>query len=277
MENIELKGKFVISGKITAFTGLHIGGSSIGMSIGGADNIILRDVITNMPYIPGSSIKGKMRSLLEKKRGKVLNYVVKKSERRKSIMIHFCESKEEYDKCEICNIFGNSSDKFAAMPTRIIVRDALMDDSETNLLSNNNTDMPYTEVKTEVVIDRITSKATPRQIERVPAGAEFDFEIIYDIYNNTDYNWFNTILEGMKLLEFDSIGGSGSRGYGKIKFGKYKRDEKALTDELEEGIEIKWLSSDYFKNLKEADILINKTDKVALDKIPIDIKDKIKK
>ena len=64
MEELRLQGKYIIQGKIKVLTGLHIGGPTTGLNIGGVDNIVIKDA-KGKPYIPGSSLKGKMRSLLE--------------------------------------------------------------------------------------------------------------------------------------------------------------------------------------------------------------------
>lgn len=203
-----IQKKVFIRGKLTAQTGLHVGGSSIEMTIGGADSVVLRHPLTQEPYIPGSSIKGKMRSLLEKIENKV----------------HISD-KGDYGPTRdvdstIGKIFGVPAEVENSTPTRIIVRDAfLTEKSKKELLESENTDMPYTEVKTEVVIDRLTSKAIPRQIERVPAGTEFKFEFVLNIYDGDDEKEFlNELFKGMEILEEDYLGGNGTRGYGKAKF-----------------------------------------------------------
>jgi CRISPR-associated protein Csm3 len=105
-------------------------------------------------------------------------------------------------------------------PTRLIVRDAhLTKESKIRLENAPNTDMPMTEVKTEVNIDRITAAANPRQFERVPAGAVFQFEFILTLLegDNTD-TFLNLVHEGIALMQDDSLGGHGSRGYGQVTF-----------------------------------------------------------
>lgn len=143
---MKLEKKIFMKGKIVAVTGLHIGGSNQGLAIGGADSPVIRDPLTMVPYIPGSSLKGKMRSLLEKQLDKSPNG-------------RPCDC----GSCVVCKIFGTSANK-AKEPGRLIVRDAFMSNTSRNVLENSaNTDMPYTEVKTEASIDRITSSANPRQ------------------------------------------------------------------------------------------------------------------
>jgi len=214
----QLFGKFLIKGTIETKTGLHVGGSSTGLEIGGVDSVVIRDPVTNRPYIPGSSLRGSMRSLLEKAEGKKPNKSVGKSR------IHMCETAQDYSDCSVCKIFGVTADSIKDVPestttlTRLIVRDATMSKDSANNLEKASTDLPYTDVKTEVVIDRITSAANPRQIERVPAGVNFDFEMVYNIYEEADEKDLKTVFDSMRLLEDDHLGGQGSRGYGKVEF-----------------------------------------------------------
>lgn len=249
----QLVKKILIEGLITAKTGLHIGGSSVGMSIGGADATVVRNPITNEPYIPGSSLKGKMRSLLEKLQGKF------GPDQDKNIIhspnVVFEEIKED-DSDEIkkwknevntiIKVFGTMPVEIKGkdeVPSRVIVRDCelagIMENGEfidrenggvKKLFESKNTDMPYTEVKTEVVIDRITSAATPRQLERVPAGAVFNMRMILNVYDGDDEKaMLNKIFEGLALVQNDYLGGKGTRGSGevdiKIKSVKYKKKE----------------------------------------------------
>ncbi|MBC7128909.1 MAG: type III-A CRISPR-associated RAMP protein Csm3 [Thermoplasmatales archaeon] len=228
MEEINLLGKIIIRGKIKAETGLAIGSGGGKMEIGGVDNPVIKDAF-GKPYIPGSSLKGKMRSLLEKASGKKPNVSLGKAR------IHICENKEEYQKCIVCKIFGLPGEKDFSEPTRLIVRDAfLIEDSITDEM-RKNMDFKYTEVKSENVIDRITSAANPRQMERVPAGAEFDFEMIYNVFSEEDKNNLKDVFKGMELLEHDYLGSSGSRGYGKVRF---------------EGIKVYWCSKEDYEKGK---------------------------
>ncbi len=205
-----IKKKIFIRGKIETLTGLHIGGTESGISIGGVDISVIRDSITNEPYIPGSSLKGKMRSLLEKLLGQY-----KWNEKSKSYGPS--SSSNEIT----AKIFGISADdkKIELKASRLIVRDAFLTDESKRKLAEAELELPFTEVKTETSIDRITSKANPRQIERVPKGAEFDFEMILTIYDGDDEKeLIEGVLTSMLLLKDDYLGGHGSRGSGKIKF-----------------------------------------------------------
>lgn len=225
-----IHSKIFIRGTITAKTGLHIGGNSIGMAIGGADSVVVRNPLTNQPYIPGSSLRGKMRSLLERVRGAEafnqnpeggFSYEEKEGEDGKKKTVALAGNKGD---TLLGKLFGVSAAETAKdnfkEPTRLIVRDATLTDvSRERLEKAPNTDMPMTEVKTEVWIDRITSTANPRQIERVPAGAEFEFELVLTLLEGDDTDkYLNLVYEGLRLVEADTLGGSGSRGYGQVKF-----------------------------------------------------------
>lgn len=237
VNSVKLLGKYIIEFKIESITGLHIGTANSVMEIGGVDNPVIKDAL-GRPYIPGSSLKGKMRSLMELAEGLVTPDKMiwsKKSEKNgeNGIRIHMCGEKE----CPVCNLFGRNHgyvDKKAVdgkttlnidevvVPTRIIVRDAyLIEESITDEMKKNM-DMEWTEVKFENNLDRITSAANPRQTERVPAGAIFESEIILNVFEvdgKEDGRFYlNKLVKAMKLLEDDYIGGGGSRGYGKIAF-----------------------------------------------------------
>lgn len=238
-KHIQLKGRVFLSFDIEAVTGLHIGGSETGIEIGGVDKTVIRDPLTNRPYIPGSSLKGKMRSLLEKYRGLPQNQRIGQG------YIHSCgaddkdkdASRASYLRCDVCQVFGVPGERDFATPTRLVVRDLhLSDASAQRLEDTGRTDLPYTEVKTEVSIDRVTSAANPRQMERVPAGSVFSNRksngeesagadvIVYSIYQGDDCDavrdveHLETLFTGMQLLEDDYLGGLGSRGSGKVQF-----------------------------------------------------------
>jgi CRISPR-associated protein Csm3 len=216
---IQLKGRIFITFNIKAVTGLHIGGSDAGIEIGGVDKTVIRDPLTNRPYIPGSSLKGKLRSLLEKYRG------LKQNQRIGSdSYIHSCDDAGEYAACDVCQVFGVPGEREFSTPTRLVVRDTpLTAESAAKLDESGRTDLPYTEVKTEVSIDRVTSAANPRQMERVPAGSVFGrAELIYSLYEGDgcaaaqDLQRLAALVEGMLLLEDDYLGGLGTRGSGKV-------------------------------------------------------------
>jgi CRISPR-associated protein Csm3 len=212
---VDLYGRIFVRGKVTAVTGLHIGGSPTALAIGTVDNPVIRDTLTGRPYIPGSSVRGKMRSLWEKMTGARQNWPI-----GKGVSIHVCEKQPDYERCPVCQIYGVPGQLEASFPTRLVVRDAfLSNESEQELREQAKTDLPYTEVKWEAAIDRVTSAAVPRQMERVPAGATFDgFEMVFSVYDEGDLKRFVDVFEAMQLLEDDYLGGQGSRGSGKVRF-----------------------------------------------------------
>lgn len=236
-------GDVVLNGTIECITGVHIRGMSDNVGIGGIDAEVIRNPLTNNPYIPGSSLKGKMRSLAEKMLSKEYDAVIGgKGDNRR----HECEEKKLHEliECEVCRLFGASAknarehDNF---PSKLIVRDCDLDDS-----SKRSGELFMTEAKGENAIDRVTSKANPRTIERVPAGTKFNFSIIYKIedilYKVKDteekyesiykkikngkykgliaccYEDLNLISKLFSYIEKDGIGGHVSRGYGQVKF-----------------------------------------------------------
>ncbi|MBE7557385.1 MAG: type III-A CRISPR-associated RAMP protein Csm3 [Anaerolineales bacterium] len=222
-KTIKLKGRIFLVFDIKTNTGLHIGGSDEGISIGGVDKTVIRDRLTNRPYIPGSSLRGKVRSLLEKYSGAPQNTSVG------NVTIHSCKTQADYDNSLVCQVFGVTGDAECSSPTRLIVRDVQMSQKSADDLNALRTDLPYTEVKTEVAIDRVTSAANPRQMERVPAGTTFgDAEMIFSLYegdgidSSRDMERFKFLLTGLQLLEDDYLGGLGSRGSGKVRLDNIK-------------------------------------------------------
>ncbi|MBC8462229.1 MAG: type III-A CRISPR-associated RAMP protein Csm3, partial [Deltaproteobacteria bacterium] len=110
-DKIKLQGRVFITGEIHALTGLHIGGGAEGVSIGGIDNIVVRDTLTQEPYIPGSSLKGKMRSLSEKLANLPQNQSI-----GSGVRIHTCEKNEEYQNCHVCHIYGLPGERDFSSP-----------------------------------------------------------------------------------------------------------------------------------------------------------------
>lgn len=211
-----------LTGKIYCVTGLRIGTSTGAVEIGGNDNPVIRNPFNDEPYIPGSSIKGKTRSLLEWALNKV----------NPSGKIHSCTIKD----CPICNIFGTSAseridaDSDSPRVSRAIFRDAFLTQHTKEWLKERDV-LRYTEIKYENVINRCTAKAEhPRPSERVPAGSEFDFSLVFRKFNNKDEELWNILLYGLNLLQNDALGGSGSRGYGRIEFKDLQDGDKATID-----------------------------------------------
>lgn len=222
---MQLTKKILIQGEIVALSGLMIGGSNTAMGIGGPDKVVIRNPVNNQPYIPGSSLKGKMRSLIEIANGTIGPEVGSNVKNGPDNNIDNTSTL----------LFGTTNkDTSRQRPSRIIVRDS-------NLLNPDDlaeTELPFTEAKTEVVIDRITSAAMPRTFERVPAGARFQLDIVLNIFDDDqkEKELITMALKGLQLLQDDYLGGGGSRGNGHIKLninsikersvGYYKNEEE---------------------------------------------------
>ncbi|MBC8523877.1 MAG: type III-A CRISPR-associated RAMP protein Csm3 [Chlorobium phaeobacteroides] len=212
----KLIGKVRLSGRIKAETGLHIGGSKTALDIGGIDLNVIKTP-GGVPFIPGSSLKGKLRSILAREHGSM---AISKKEKG----VRDGDTTDE-DIPIIIELFGNAGDKKDACPSRIIVRDAFLDKEFFNDPVKNEgifseLEMDYTESKWENTILRKTGTAiNPRPVERVPVGTKFDFEIIYNVFNDDKKKLhLNEIIKALRILEDDYLGGLGSRGYGKISF-----------------------------------------------------------
>jgi CRISPR-associated protein Csm3 len=196
----QLVKKILVSTKLTVVTGLHIGGSKDSVEIGGIDNPVIKVATRkNQPYVPGSSLKGKMRCLLEQVNGAT-----------------------KVGASDVINNLFGYTEKDGSQPSKLIVRDAYLSDDSVKKLIAASLDMPYTENKYENTIDRVKGKAEhPRQSERVPAGAEFDVEMVINVWDNDNADELKQLLQqGIALIENDYLGGSGSRGYGQVKFGE---------------------------------------------------------
>ena len=229
------KENYVIQGKIVCKTGLHIGGSSDAIDIGGSDNVVIRDSVSGLPYIPGSSIKGKLRFLTE----------LNDRDSAQSVIDNKGKVSDDTG-CIATKLFGISADESQnelKFPTRTIVRDAYPDE-DTVELWNNEALISGAELKYENTINRINSAANPRNIERVPKDSKFDFEIIFSVYEGDDDN-ISALLDAMRLLEDNYLGGSGSRGYGQIKF---------------ENIKLSKRSKDYYTENNDEDLIIESDD-----------------
>lgn len=210
-----------LKGKICVQTGLHIGGSTETMEIGGVDNPILRNSNNNEPYIPGSSLKGKMRSLMEWHLGKL-------HPKGDPFM-------DRNPNCPITRVFGHNAEKDNPVgPTRLIVRDSFLTDQSRQAFSAGQ---DLTEVKHENSINRITAMANPRPLERVVPGVTFDLDIAYRVIDTGDggktdeQNFADVVLKALALVERDYLGGAGSRGCGKVEF-KDLKDETGKSLEL---------------------------------------------
>lgn len=206
---MKLQGYGIVKGLLRCETGLRIGGSKDSLEIGAMDNPIIRHPVNGLPYIPGSSLKGKMRSLLEIKSGSFQQATGKP-----------CNCA----KCDVCRLFGCGNPKDATEMTRLLFRDGMITDDSEKLLRSAQEEkgLNFAEVKNENWIDRRTGKAGQgglRSQERVPEGTTFHFELSVRFLEDDDKEHFKKkIREGLQLMEQDYLGSSGSRGYGKIKF-----------------------------------------------------------
>ena len=252
MEEYQLRGKIILKGKIVVKTGLAIGGSKTSLDIGGMDNPVIKDS-KGVPYIPGSTIKGKIRSILESSLYPLRSY--KKDD------YELNDGKGFFDSDMIIHRFGGGDREIEAQnqdpiikifglpeieaPVRGIFRDSYLDLEH---FENNkkelfkNLELDFTEDKMENTVDRISAKANPRHLERVPSGANFNFEIILGLYSDDDKPLLKVLFQGLKLLEDDYLGGSGTRGSGKIAF---------------KGLSIVFRSIEFYSIEKEESILVD--------------------
>jgi len=201
----------LVYGKIECLTGLHIGGNKEKVQIGGVDSPVIRDPASSLPYIPGSSLKGKMRMHLEFAEGKVL------PDNKGGAPPHNCDKPD----CPVCRVFGSSADNRSCGPTRLTIRDAYPDRETITMWEQTDSELLYTEMKAENFIDRITSAAMPRFLERVVKGSVFDLEMVYGCYDVdklNDIDFFEKVFMSLKLVEHSALGGNISRGYGQIRF-----------------------------------------------------------
>jgi CRISPR-associated protein Csm3 len=223
---LKLVGKLILSADLHCETGLHIGAGKGSLEIGGADNPVVKDAF-GLPYIPGSSLRGKLRSLLENAMGLTspseLVYLSKR--RGQEVRIHQSDRPDD----EICLLFGRNPGRMervegeplesaAASPARLTVYDAPLDPDSITAQMRENLDDEITEVKSENAIDRVTSQSNPRTLERVPARARFRVRMVLDVLCEEDKVLAPRLLEGLRLLEDDALGGGGSRGSGRVRF-----------------------------------------------------------
>ena len=229
---MQLTNIHILEATLILETGLHIGGGDSEIHIGGIDNEVIKHPVSGEPYIPGSSLKGKIRSLLEWKSGAVQEAPL---------------GKKEYDNAQseqqaaaikqILQLFGISGDTADESfqkeigHTRVSFWDCPLNRDYAERLRSDN--LPLTEAKSENRINRIAGTAQdPRQTERVPAGARFDFKLTIKEFDGDDEALSDTLLQGLKLLEWDSLGGSGSRGYGKVKLQNLRKNGEDISEDF---------------------------------------------
>lgn len=228
------KGTVIIKYSMKALTGLRVGGSKENFDIGGTDNPVIKTLgmIENYdgrgnnlpegaPYIPGSSLKGKIRSLVEWAKGRV-DYMISKANNDVERAGKACVC----GRCEVCKVFGTGDAKTIESlklnelpgPPRLRVFDAYPTWESMQKLKDVLGENIFTEIKTENAINRLTSRANPRKVERVPAGVVFFGEMAFHLFAKEDPELLKVVFEGMRLLEDDYLGGYGSRGSGKVRF-----------------------------------------------------------
>ncbi len=234
--NKPILGKIHITGTVHCLTGLHIGKAQDDWTIGGLDSPVVRDPVTYEPYIPGSSFRGKLRAIFERvENGKDNNFEFNRHS-GKGVFRHECTDKA----CKVCRLFGATKGRGKEekkeeekeeenIPSRLMVRDLRLTNRQ--VLEAIDTGLQYTELKFENALDRVTAAANPRQIERVPAGAEFQLDMVYTI-ETKDFSQITEDLQNLlmllKLVQDDAIGGHGSRGYGKIEIKDLKLEGRRL-------------------------------------------------
>ena len=229
---MKLKRITKITGTIRIVTGLHIGAGDTELRIGGTDNPVVKHPFTNEPYIPGSSLKGKMRSLLELESGLIANTggkpfgtgILKKLDG---------DSKARARAINIMKLFGvsgaDSQEGEAIGPARASFADAFLSEESRRMVRDRH--LSYFEIKSENFINRIEGTAEhPRFTERVAPGLTFDFSISFKKMDSDEDDLLALLLKGLKLVEYDALGGSGSRGYGRVLF---QLDDSVLQDRYE--------------------------------------------
>jgi CRISPR-associated protein Csm3 len=253
-------GKLILEGELHCHTGLHIGAGKGSLEIGGADNPVVKDAF-GIPYIPGSSLRGRLRSLLEQTLGLAVPAELVYLSKRKGqeVRIHHSDRPDD----EVCLLFGRNPGRVekvsgdaiegsAATPARLTVYDSpLVVDSITPQM-RENLDDELTEVKSENAVDRITSQANPRTLERVPAGARFRFRMVLDVLCEEDKPLLGRVVEGLRLLEDDALGGGGSRGNGRVSF---------------TGLNLVWRGKNYYAAGASEGALLSGADLAALQQL----------
>src|SRR5438270_662257 len=254
---LKLIGKLILEGEMHCETGLHVGAGKGSLEIGGADNPVVKDA-HGRPYVPGSTLRGRIRALLEQATGMAVPSELVFISKRKGQEVRIHQSDRPDD--EICILFGRSPgrmekvgggdiDSNHATPARLSVFDAPLVPESITPQMRESLDDELTEVKSENAIDRITSQANPRTLERVPSGARFHFRIVLDVLCEEDRELLPRLLEGLRLLEDDSLGGGGSRGSGRVSLS---------------GLKLTWRSRDFYSSGMAEQELLGGADASAL-------------
>jgi CRISPR-associated protein Csm3 len=221
----------ILTGRVKILTGLHIGAGKDAIEIGGIDSPVVKNPYTAEPYIPGSSLKGKLRCLMEWSTDRI-------EADGKTWEGGGETNPDRLAQDPVLRIFGTTNKRWKAGPTRLVVRDCPLNAKWRDAVIERG--LPFTEEKFENNIDRIQGKAGQgiRRTERVPAGASFDMMMVYRVFDigdsgESDRAFFKELLKVMRLLEYDALGGSGSRGYGRIRFEDLSENGISLQEKFE--------------------------------------------
>src|SRR6202451_3062954 len=227
---LKLIGKLILEGEMRCETGLHVGAGKGSLEIGGADNPVVKDA-HGRPYVPGSTLRGRILALLEQATGMAIPSELVFISKRKGqdARIHQSELPNN-ESCTLISLSPGRMEKVGggdiesnfATPARLSVFDAPLVPESITAQMRENLDDELTEVKSENAIDRITSQANPRTLERVPAGARFKIRMVLDLLCPEDSVLPALLVQGLRLLEDDALGGGGSRGNGRVSFDNLK-------------------------------------------------------
>jgi CRISPR-associated protein Csm3 len=228
--------KVFLRGTMTALTGLRVGGSEQGLDAAGLEHLVARHALLDEPYVPGSSLRGKLRCSLERLQGIA----------GPPAGDHVVFGPADDPAHPLVQLFGAAGKDGAGLPSRVLVRDALLTADTRRRLARLRGVLPMTETKAEVCLDRVSAAASPRTVERLPAGAELRFDLVLEVRaapeaspeglpaglsraleaqrasrteangwgRDEDLRW---LVTGLALLQDDALGGHGSRGYGRVK------------------------------------------------------------
>jgi len=259
---LKLVGKLLLEGDLICETGLHIGAGKGSLEIGGADNPVVKDAF-GRPYVPGSSLRGRLRSLLEQSSGMAVpaELVYLSKRRGQEVRIHQSDRPDD----EICLLFGRNPgrmdrvdgellDTTTATPARLTVYDAPLELESITVQMRENLDDELTEVKSENAIDRITSQANPRTLERVPAGARFKVRFVVDVLCEEDKSLLARLAESLRLMEDDALGGGGSRGNGRVRLA---------------GLRLRWRGRRFYSEGAAENELLSGADTAALQQLAV--------
>jgi CRISPR-associated protein Csm3 len=244
---VEFKGKLSLSGILTTCSGLTIGRNSIGSNNSSLPRSIVRHPINGTPFIPASSLRGAVRRLLEKHEAR----------------------RQETAVGPVAAIFGvPSKNSGSTLPARAIFRDLILSEESCKRMVSITREAHLSEIRSYASMDRVTSQGNAYAIEEIPSGTQFCFEILFALYEAEDTARFAVLLEGLVALESASLGGHGSRGLGKIKFGTWSLDQyNCLEAEMTAGICITWKPKTWYETGKGEHCLINAEEKLSISAV----------